>query len=78
MPPVDECPTGAENRTRLDGLEKDFDELKKDNKDFKRDIWAAITEIRDKLLGRPSWVVLFMFSAMSSAIVALVCLLLKK
>ena len=32
---------------------------------------AILNEIRDKLLSRPSWVVCFMFTAMSSMIIGL-------
>ncbi len=57
---VENCPLGIENKTRIDGMESDIIETK-----------VAINDIRDKLLGRPSWVVLFLFTLMSSAIVGL-------
>ena len=60
------CPMGIENRARIKSLEKDMGEVKE-----------AITDMRDRLLGRPSWIVLFMFTAMSSTIVGLLFALLN-
>ena len=61
------CPMGIENRQRIVGLEQDVSEVK-----------AAINDIRDRLLGRPSWIVLFLFTIMSSAIVGLVTMILHQ
>ncbi|MCE5185038.1 MAG: hypothetical protein LLF76_02810 [Planctomycetaceae bacterium] len=64
---MNDCTLGVKNQARIDNLEKGWDEMK-----------DAITEIRDSLLGRPSWVVVFMFSAMSSIIVGLAMALIAR
>ena len=66
MTPVTDCAVGIENKTRIDNMEKDISQ-----------ITLAINDIRDKLLGRPSWVVLFLLSGMSSAIVGLIIMLIR-
>ncbi len=66
MPETTSCPMGIENKTRIDSMEKDISQ-----------ITLAINDIRDKLLGRPSWVVLFILSTMSSAIVGMAVIILR-
>lgn len=61
------CPHGIKNEGRILALENDMSEVK-----------VAITDIRDRLLGRPSWVVLAFFTAMSSTIVGLLLTLMNK
>lgn len=53
------CVLGARNEQRIQAIEKSLVNIN-----------TVITEIRDKLLGRPSWVILFMFTGMSSSLVA--------
>lgn len=57
---AEDCILGVKNEQRIKNVEDDMSEVK-----------SSIIEIRDKLLGRPSWVVLFIFTGMSSFIVAL-------
>ena len=59
------CPTGIKNRARIQALEKTVDKVQ-----------SAIEDIRDRLLGRPSWVVLFLLTVMSSTIVGLLSMVL--
>ena len=64
------CAVGAENKANIAGLQKGLD-------DFRCEMRKAIKEIRDKLLGRPSWMICFLFTGMSSLIVALVIILIQ-
>jgi len=57
----DECVLGATNRTRIKALEEQFATMSDD-----------IKEIKDKLLGRPTWFIAIAFTAMSSLIVFLI------
>ena len=66
----DDCALGAENRANIAGLQKGLD-------DFRCEMRKAIKEIRDTLLGRPSWTICFLFTGMSSLIVALVVILIQ-
>lgn len=61
-----ECVLGATNFQRINSLEKRAEKFE-----------TAITEIRDRLLGRPSWAVLIIITAMSSLIVGLILALLN-
>ena len=54
------CPIGVENKVRIVSLERRINVVEE-----------AIVQIRDTLLGRPSWLVLFAMTGMSSAIVGL-------
>ena len=56
---ADSCILGVKNEGRIVAIEDDISEMK-----------TSIGQIRDKLLGRPSWVVLFLFTGMSSLLVA--------
>ena len=62
---MDPSKQGIENKTRIDGLETQVNEMSGD-----------IKEIKDNLLSRPSWVVTFLLGGMCSVIVALASLLL--
>jgi len=65
-PNKDDCVLGAENKTRIDGLEGDIAEMK-----------VAIACIRDKLLGRlPNWATL-MITALTAIAAGLVVALVK-
>jgi hypothetical protein len=54
------CSFGLVNRTRLETVEKQVST-----------IFGDLKEIKEKLLGRPTWIVCFLLSAMLSIIVAL-------
>ena len=56
---ADLCILGVKNEGRIVAIEDNIVEMK-----------TSIGQIRDKLLGRPSWVVLFLFTGMSSSLVA--------
>jgi len=77
MAPEDKtnCVLGTENKTRIDNLDREVTEIKLNHTRDKIELFKIITEIRDKLLGRPSWVVLFIMAAMSSALVGLVIII---
>ncbi len=57
----------TENKTKIESLENQMNDLKIDI----HNIYNIIGEIRDKLLGRPTWVVLLLMSGMSSLIIGL-------
>lgn len=61
MPTEQQCVLGATNETRVTELEKKMDV-----------ILEELSEIKEKLLGRPTWLVLFIFTAMASTIASLV------
>jgi hypothetical protein len=50
MSDTEQCTLGIENKTKIDQLRTDFDR-------FNKTITKDIREIKDKLLGRPSWFV---------------------
>ena len=56
---VDSGILGVKNEGRIVAIEDDISEMK-----------TSIAQIRDKSLGRPSWIVLFLFTGMSSLLVA--------
>jgi len=60
------CVQGAKNAEKIKNLEKEMSETK-----------TAIKEIRDKLLGRPSWAVFFLLTGMSSIVLILIAQLLR-
>ncbi len=62
---ADECILGVKNEQKIKNLEGNMNEMK-----------VSIIEIRDKLLGRPSWQVLFFLTGMSSLLVAVTSALL--
>jgi len=43
---MEKCPKGVENEGRINALEDNMTELKKD-----------VKEIKDRLLGRPTWII---------------------
>lgn len=59
------CVLGMQNKTRLDNMEKQIGV-----------VFGAIEDIRDKLLGRPTWIVLFALGGMSSLSVGLIVFML--
>lgn len=60
------CVLGATNETRIGKLEEQFEKMATD-----------IKEIKDKLLGRPTWFVTIAFTAMASIIVFLIMELMR-
>lgn len=52
---MENCPKGIENEQRIIALERDMGEIKKD-----------IREIKDKLLGRPTWAVTIIITLLST------------
>lgn len=61
------CTLGIQNQTRIDNLER----MAMEAKSAQNELWDAITDIRDRLLGRPSWTVVMLLTAMSSALVGM-------
>jgi hypothetical protein len=57
---MDDCTLGVQNQTRIGNIEKKMDEF-----------GEAINDIRDRLLGRPSWIITVLFAMMSSTVVGL-------
>jgi hypothetical protein len=84
MPPEDSevvvknCMLGIKNETRIDNMARELSDLKTKQSKDREDLFNIIGEIRDKLLGRPSWAVLFIMTAMSSGLVGLLILLVKQ
>ena len=66
MPDIDSCMLGIANKEKIIALERDMSEMK-----------VAIHEIRDKLLGRPTWRVAMAFTGMVTVIAVLLQALLK-
>ena len=77
MDDIKNCPLGIENRTRLVNIDREIVEIKSSHEKDKNELFNIIKEIRDKLLGRPSWLVLIVFSTMSSALVGLLLLIMS-
>ena len=64
MPPTDPCPKGVKLEENIKALRYDFD-------DFKSEMKTDIKEIKEKLLGRPSWFVLILISGLFTAVGAM-------
>ena len=64
--PVKSCILGVQNKEKIIALERDMSEMK-----------TGIHEIRDKLLGRPTWKVTMAFTSMVTVIAVLLQALLK-
>ncbi len=64
---MDDCAQGASNKARIKNIEGEISEIK-----------LAIEGIRETLLGRPTWIVTFLLAFMSSLIVGLIMVLLRK
>jgi len=62
----DGCVKGTENEQRIVALERDVSEMKSD-----------IKEIKDRLLGRPTWIVTVLITILSSACVGLLVTVLR-
>ena len=60
------CVKGTENEQRIIALERDVSEMKSD-----------IKEIKDRLLGRPTWIVTVLITLLSSACVGLLVTVLR-
>ena len=56
MTPTEDCVLGAKNQTKIDQLRQDFDKMA-----------ADIKQIKEKLLGRPSWWVVAVITALTGA-----------
>lgn len=67
----EECVKGAQNSERIIALENQVkkDELSNDKK-FEA-LFLAVNDIREHLLGRPSWPVVFILSGLSALCVGL-------
>jgi len=57
-PQHDDCTLGIQNRTRIEALERAIGSMAGD-----------ISDIRNKLLGRPSWAVCLVITTLVSAVV---------
>ena len=60
MPDVDSCILGVKNQEKIVALERDMGEVK-----------TAVHEIRDKLLGRPTWKVAMTFTGLITIVAVL-------
>ena len=60
------CPQGVEHTTRINDLERRMDTVE-----------AAVFEIRDRLLARPSWLVSLVITALVTACVGMGIYILK-
>ena len=67
---ISDCIWGAQNRERIKTLEKSQEETRISLEKSNAEIWKVITEIRDKLIGRPSWAVCIIITMLSSITVA--------
>ena len=81
---MDKCPKGVENETRVDGLDAKVDNYNSvlhhridDTNNRISAVENAIIDIRDRLLGRPTWVIVFLLTFLSSAVVGLVVMLFR-
>lgn len=72
---MDGCVLGAENKTKIESMNREVTEMKISYAKDKKELFEIINEIKEKLLGRPSWLILFIMSAMSSALVGLAIIL---
>jgi hypothetical protein len=64
MPPTEQCTLGVENKTKIDQLRTDFDR-------FNKTITKDIKEIKEKLLGRPSWFVSILITVLVTTVATL-------
>ena len=73
MPPTEtrECAKGVKLEEQVKALRYDLVELKTDTNVDISEIKADIKEIKEKLLGRPSWNVLMLISGLFSAVGAM-------
>ena len=69
------CVQGTQNETKIDNLDKEVTEMKTNYAKDRTELFDIINEIKEKLLGRPSWLILLVMSAMSSALVGLAIIL---
>lgn len=63
-----ECAKGTQNAEKIIALEKRADTNDKDHHNFTE----TIKDIRDRLLGRPTWSVVFLMMALSSLCCSLI------
>lgn len=63
---ADQCAKGVKNEQRIIALERDIGEIKQDIKDMK-----------ERLLGRPTWVITIIFTFLSSACIGLLLTLIR-
>ena len=64
MPATEQCPVGVANKTKIDQLRNDFDDLRDE-------ITTDIKEIKEKLLGRPSWFVCIVIATLATTVATL-------
>jgi len=62
----DKCPQGVKNEQRINALE-----------DITQSLKADIKDIKDRLLGRPTWVITVLFTFLTSACVGLLLTVLR-
>lgn len=66
----EKCSDVIENTTKIYNLDKSFTEHKLAVEKSTDELWEVITEIRDKLLSRPSWAVTVIITILTSITVA--------
>ncbi len=66
----EKCSDVIENTTKLNNFEITFKEYKLAVEKSTDELWEVITEIRDRLLGRPSWVVTVIITILTSITVS--------
>lgn len=76
----DKCVTGSENRIMIKALEESYLELRRDVRhgltDLRKEVRMDVAEIKNKLLGRPTWAVTVIITILSTACVGMLILLL--
>ncbi len=66
----EKCSDVIENTTKISSLDKAFTEHKLSVEKSTDELWEVITEIRDKLLSRPSWAVTVIITILTSITVS--------
>lgn len=66
----EQCPQVIQNTQKLENLDVSFKEHKLEVSKNSDELWRVVTEIRDKLLGRPSWAVCVIITILTSITVA--------
>lgn len=66
----EKCVDVIQNTQRLENMEISFREYKEGVEKNSDELWKVITEIRDKLLSRPSWAVCVIITILTSITVA--------
>ena len=66
-----DCSRGIQNTVRIENLTAELGELKMEIKEAKLEFNNAVKEIREKLLGRPTWGVTVVLTTLASALVGM-------